>query len=417
MDVQRAGVRKRKQRSAAAAAGAGVLVLLLLAVGLSLASRPAAVDGGAIWSGTVTRGELVHEITAAGTLVAPELRAVTNRSEGVVERIRVLPGQSVEPDDVLLDMSSPQLEEDLVNARWDLSAAEAEADLARGDLENTRLDIVAKLADAEAEYTSAKLELDAQQELSEQRIASKIDVERARVRADEWLKRLDAERARLEGQDRYRKAKLQAADAKVAQSREKVKRLETRVADLHIRAGLSGVVQEVNVQEGEKVAAGEAVARIVNPEHLIARVGVSERDAGLVKNGLPVHLELGRDRLEGVVTRVDPAVRDRLVTVDVALSSKTLHGLRPDLSVTARIELERVEDALILDRPAGLRDGAHEIELFRLSRSGSTAERVTVEIGRASARQVEILEGLDVGDHVILADLSDWQSHEEIRIR
>jgi multidrug efflux pump subunit AcrA (membrane-fusion protein) len=176
-------------------------------------------------------------------------------------------------------------------------------------------------------------------------------------------------------------------------------------------------VQTIDVEEGERVVAGKQVARIVNPDNLIARVRVSERDAALVQVGQAARLELGRKTLEGEVTRVEPAVRDRLVTVDIALKGEGHTGLRPDLSVTARIEIDRAPETLVLDRPAGLRDDQTSANLFRLAGAGNRAERVSVEIGRTSSRQVQIASGLNAGDRVILADMTEWLDEPEIRIR
>lgn len=415
MDVRRPDASKRHRLRLAAYAGAALGCVLLAALGVSLAGRPPAVDGDGLWSGRVTRAELVHEISAAGSLVATELRAVTNRSDGVVERIHVLPGHAVVPDDVLIEMSSPQLEDELAAARWDLARARAEETLLQFELESEYLNRDVAVANAEADYTSARLDLEATEELGA--AASEIEKERARLAAEQLAKRLEAERRRLARFDDYQAAQQAAAEAQLAQLEQQVARLQTRVDELSVRAGLEGVVQEINVEEGERLNAGQAVARVVNPKHLIARVGVSERDAARVRLDMPVRLEVGRDTLKGTVTRIDPTVRDRLVTVDVALEPGAPESLRPDLSVTARIELERVDDTLVLDRPVSLRDENETLALFRLDEDGDRAERVTVEVGRASARQVEIVDGLAVGDRVILADMSDWQEEPEVRIR
>src|SRR5690606_10621497 len=275
-----------------AAAAAGVFIALM-ATAWALANRPPAIERDDIWTARVSRGELVHEVSASGTLVALELRAVTNRSEGVVEAISVLPGHTVEPDDVLIEMSSPALEEELADTRWQLAAAEAEQKLAEMESENRYLDIVAQLASAEAEYTTARLELEAHEELREEQITAELEIERARLKAQQLQKRMEAERARLASYSGYREAQDESQRSKVAQLREKVARLESRVDDLSVRARMHGVVQEINVEEGERLSQGHAVARIVNPSRLIARIGVSERDAALVETGLPVRLELG----------------------------------------------------------------------------------------------------------------------------
>lgn len=417
MDIKLPDPQKRRRARLIAAIAASVGFIALLATAWALANRPPAIDRDDVWTARVTRGELVHEISASGTLVALELRAVTNRSEGVVEAIHVLPGHVVKPDDVLIEMSSPALEEELVDARWQLAAAEAERKLSEMESENRYLDIVAQLASAEAEYTTARLELEAHEELGDERITPELEIERVRLRVQQLERRMEAERARLASYSGYRQAQEDAQRSKVEQLRDKVARLESRVADLAVRAGMHGVVQEVDAKEGERLQAGHAVARIVNPGRLIARIGVSERDAALVEDGLPVRLEVGREIVVGHVTRIDPTVRDRLVTVDVTLDDTGRAQLRPDLSVLARVELQRVDDVLVLDRPVGLRGAYETLELFRLRSGGDRAERVTVETGRASARQVEIVSGLDEDDVVIIADLSEWAEQPVLRIR
>lgn len=415
MDVQRPASNKRRNRRIAAGTAAVLALVGLTAVAVSLAQRPPGVDGDALWSARVERGEFVHEISASGTLVAPEIRAITNRSDGVVERIVVLPGQAVGPDDVLVELSSPQIQNDLEDARYELEAAEAEERLRQAQAADTALDMRASVASAEAEYTSAQLESEAKTAGGDQ-IASAIEIEQARIRAEQLHERLEAEQAKLDRYPETRAAEDAAAEAKLAQQRQKVMRLQRQADDLSVRAGMAGVVQEVNVQAGARATAGTDIARIVNPKLLIARVRVSERDEHRVEIGQPVRLEIGRETVDGRVTRIDPTVRDRLVTVDVELVGEPKITLRPDTSVTARIELERVPDTLLLDRPVQLRDEDETISLFRLI-DGDRAERVRVEVGRASPRQVEILSGLEPGDQVILADMSEWVDEPVVRIR
>ncbi len=417
MDIQRKSGRQRRLLGFAYPVLALAAVGLLILTAWSLQSRPPAIDSDRIWTGTVTRGELLREVTAAGSLVAPELRAVTNRNEGVIERILVLPGEPVRADTVLLRMSSPALEDDLAAMRWDLVQAEAEEALRAVETENRHLDLVAQVAAAESEYLSIKLELEAQQALGERQVFSAIEVERTRLRAEQLGRRLEAEKARLASYFKNREVEAQASNARLSRLREQVQRLETRVIGLDVIAGVDGVVQEINVEEGERLPTGHAVARVVNLSRLIARVRVAERDAANVMVGMPVRLELGRRVETGEVIRIDPTVRDRTVSMDVALIGDDPQGLRPDLSVTARIQLERVAEAMVLDRPAGLSGEYETLALFRLNGAGDRAERRAVEVGRVSNRQVEILSGLDPGDQVILADLSEWADELVLRIR
>ena len=417
MDIQRPATNKKRNRRLASIGGVVVALGALTYLAVSLASRPVGVDGDVLWSEAVARGEFVHEVAANGSLIAPEIRAITNRSEGVVERIVVLPGHVVGPDDVLVELSSPTLKDNLEDARFELDAAEAEEKLRQAQADDKLLDMRANVANADADYTSARLESEANDALGESNIVSAIEIERARIRAQQLLERLEAERAKLARYPETRAAEDAAAEAKLAQQRQKVARLEEQADDLFVRAGMSGVVREVNVEAGERVTAGSDIARIVNPELLIARVSVSERDADRVEIGQDVRLEIGRDVVAGKVTRIDPTVRDRVVAVDVDLVGAATNSFRPDVGVTARIELDRVADTLLLGKPAGMRDEQESIALFRLLGDGDRAERVIVEIGRASARQVEILSGLEPGDEIILADMTEWIDEPIVRIR
>lgn len=416
MDIQRPGGRQRRHRKLVLAAAVGVAALLLVAFAFAVAGRPPGVDGSLVWSGEVQQAGFIHEITAAGSLYAPELRSVTNRSEGIVELVHVLPGHVVQPDDVLLELSSTTLRDELLKTRSSLDAAEAEEQLRQAKAEEEFLNLQVNLAGIETDYKDAQFQNEAQQKLLEVSATSELEVRRAAMRVEQEKRRFDAARAQFEHYPRTRAAQDAAATAKLTQQRRDVARLEEQVADLKVRAGLSGVVQSVQVEAGKRVGAGTEVARIVNAGNLIARVRVSERDAALVEVGQPARLEIGRQTLQGTVTRVEPTVQDRLVVVDIALDGEGHQGLRPDLSVTARIEIARVADALVLDRPAALRDDAKSVRLFRMD-GNDRATRVDVEVGRLSTRQIEIRSGLKAGDRVILADMTEWAEEPRIRIR
>lgn len=395
----------------------GAIVLILTLTAWTMLDRPPSVSGERLWYGTAEHGEMIREVAASGTLIAPRIRAVTNRNAGVVEEVLVLPGDRVNAGDVLIVMSSPDLEEELTTARWDLAAAEAEEAVQEVEAENRQLDIVAQLAAAEAEYTGALLELQAQEELSEAQVYSAIELERSKLRVEQLQRRLDAERARMERSPQYRSAQNAATQARLSRQREKVAHLEALVEHLHVRAGTAGVIQEVNVTEGERLTAGELVARIVDPSHLIARLRVPEREAAAILPGLPVRLELGRQRIAGEVIRIDPTARERHIDIDVALIEDELPPLRPDQSITGRIELERLEDVVRVPRPPAARQEDQLMELFVVDPHEREARRVSVKIGRLSTREAEVRSGLSAGDRIILADMSEYEESEIIRIR
>ncbi|MBL37332.1 MAG: hypothetical protein CMP07_02870 [Xanthomonadales bacterium] len=418
MDIQRKVSNTQRRKRTVLLAGIGGAFLALVAGAVWMGQRPPAIDGDSIWTGEVTRGELVHEVVAPGRLVATDVRAVTNSSSGVVEQLMVLPGDRVEAGDVLLVMTSPGIDEDLAAARWELAGTRADQALARVESQNRLLDLEAQVASAEADYTSTKMELEAQEQLGEGQVFSALEVQRTRLKAAQLEKRMLAERARLDRYDEVQKAEREAAEAQLAAIKDRVARLKALREDLNVKASMSGVVLEITPEEGEQLAAGTAVARLVNPDRLIARVSVDERSAASVQPDLPVSLELGRKRLTGEVLRVDPGVENRLVKVDVALPDDTGDlDLRPDLSVNARIELDRIDDTLKVDRPARMPESPGSVQLFRLDADGTRASRVEVELGRASMREVEIIRGLQPGNRIILADMSGWLDEERIRIR
>ena len=417
MDIQRPATNKRRNRGIALIGAAVTAFILLTALAVSFARRPPGVDRDLVFDGEVARGEFIHEVTAAGSLYAPEIRSVTNQSDGVVEVIHVLAGQVVAPDDVLMELSSPSLQQELADAEAEVGSGLAEERLRVANAEDKHLSLQSELADAVGTYEEAKLNADAQTMLQEENATTLINLTSAVNRAEQARRRMEIAQQKVDSYPETRAAEDAKAAATLDQQRRKLERLQERVRDLHVRADVAGVVQEVAVEVGQRLGNGTEVARVVNPEILIARVSVSERDAALVEIDQHVRLEMGRDTTEGKVMRIDPAVSERLVTVDVALTGETERQLRPDLTVTARIVIDRVPETLVLDRPAGLRDDAEKVELFRLDRDGNRASRVSVGIGRISARSVEIVSGLEAGDRVILADMTEWIEETEVRIR
>jgi multidrug efflux pump subunit AcrA (membrane-fusion protein) len=417
MDIQRPATNKRRNRNIALIAGAAAGFILLTVLAMKFAGRPPGVDGDLVFSGEVTRGEFIHEVTAAGSLYAPEIRSVTNQSEGVVEIIHVLAGHVVKADDVLMVLSSPTLQQELADAEAELEAKLAEERLRVAKAEDEHLNLQSGLADAVGQFEEAQLSANAQRMLEAENATDRLSLTSAINRAEQAERRVEIAQVKVDNYPDRRAAEDSQAAATLDQVRRKLDRLHERVRDLEVRAGVAGVVQEVAVEVGQRLSNGTEVARVLNPELLIARVRVSERDAPLVELGQKVRLEMGRDTTEGVVQRIDPAVSERLVTVDVALTGESTRQLRNELSVTARIVIDRVPDTLVVDRPAGLRDDAEKVELFRLDRDGNQASRVSVEIGRISARSVEIVGGLEAGDRIILADMTEWIEELEIRIR
>jgi len=289
--------------------------------------------------------------------------------------------------------------------------------LRAANAKDKELNLQSQLADAVGQYELAVIEANSQRALADAEASTERDLQSAVNREDQARRRMEIAQAQLDRFPITLEAENRQNQTKIERARRKVERLRERVAELDVRAGFAGVIQKIDVEEGKRLGTGSEVARILNPDNLIARVRVSERDAALVQEGQSVRLEMGRQTLQGHVTRVEPTVKDRLVTVDVALDDHNHKGLRPDLTVTARIEIARSAETLVLERPAGMRDDQTSVALFKYDESGDYATRVDVEIARVSSRHVEVASGLRTGDRVILAELQEFAEEPEIRIR
>ncbi len=417
MDVVRTGVveSKRRRRWFIAAAGVSAVVLVTVAVA-NLDPAAPGVDRDTVWIGTVERGTLVREVRGHGTLVPVNLRFVQAQTAGRVDMIFVDPGARVAADDVLLELTDPEVERSAVDAESALRRAEAELESLRVTLLSIALDQRAEAAAVEAEYVRATLQAEADRELSEKGLISDIHRRSSEALAEALATRREIEVQRLEMTARGNQALLDAKQAEVEQQRA-LHRLRARQLDaLSVRAGIDGVVQEVPVEIGQQVTAGTMLARVAEPTRLEAELRVPATRARDVRPGLSVSVDTRNGLTAGTVTRVDPSVREGTVTVEVRLEGPLPDGARPDLAVDGTIEIERLHDVLYVGRPVQSQEHA-TVGLYRLEPDGDHASRVQVELGKASVDTIEILRGLEEGERVILSDSSRWDDHDRIRLR
>ena len=183
-----------------------------------------------------------------------------------------------------------------------------------------------------------------------------------------------------------------------------------------MRAGLTGMLQLVPVEEGQQVAPGTNLARVANPGRLKAEIKIAETQAKDLQIGQKATIDTRNGFIAGRVARIDPSVQNGTRTVDVSLDDALPNGAVPDLTVDGTIELERLDDVLYIGRPA-LGQDQSTVGLFKLDPTGETATRVQVRLGRSSVNTVEIVSGLDVGDRVILSDMSAWDGFDRVRLR
>jgi HlyD family secretion protein len=401
--------------------GGGLTMLGLLALGLTRL-QPAApsVEKSSIWCDTVKRGEMLREVRGDGVLVPEDIRWIPSLDAGRVERIVVLPGALVQADTVLVELSNPDVEQAAFDAEWQLKGAEADLANLRVTLKSQHLTQQAGVASAQANYANASMDLEVNEELAKSHLVAALTVKQSKIKRDELAKLLDVEQARLRLDDDAAQAQLAVQDARVAQLRAQLDLKRRQVRGLKVCAGMNGVLQRLGdstspLQEGQQVAAGALLARVADPARLKAAIRIAETQAKDVQPGQAARIDTRNGVIPGHVTRVDPAVDNGTVTVDVALDAALPKGARPDLSVEGTIELERLTNALYVGRPVQAQSETN-LALFKLLDQGRAAVRVPVQLGRSSVTTVEILGGLQPGDRVILSDMSQWDGYPRVRL-
>ena len=418
MDIVRTGqAQKRRKRNALIVAGALVAVALIT-LGLSRL-KPAAptVERQTVWIDTVQRGSMLRQVRGSGTLVPIDsaVRFISAQVEGRIERIPSLPGVTVTPDTVLMDMSNPEVEQNAAEALAQLKAAQADANNLRAQLATQLLNQQSQVSSAKSNSAQADLQAEANKKLAADGLIPDLTLKLSLLKADELRKQVAIEENKF-------KQNQASASAQEASQQSKVDQLATlndlrkhQIESLRVKAGLAGVLQEVPVQVGQRVTAGTTLARVARPDQLKAQLRIPETQAKDVRPGQRASVDTRNGIAAGVVARVAPSVQDGTVLVDVTLEGPLPQGARTDLSVDGTIEIERLENVLYVGRPA-FGQAQSKVEIFKLIDGGKEAKRVPVMLGRSSVNTIEIVNGLSPGDQVILSDTSAQDGFEVIRL-
>jgi HlyD family secretion protein len=416
VDIARPDLPLTRRRRRLILGGAALLALIALSVAVSRL-QPAApiVERAAVWIDTVKRGPFVREVRGTGTLVPEDLRWIPAVADGRVERILLHPGARVEADTVILELSNPDLDQAVQNAALQLRSAEAQLATRRTELESALLATEAFVAQSESDAREARLDAEAEQQLSARGLTSAITLRTKTTRAENLAARATLERQRLEMQRRSLPSQLAIPQTDVDRQRAALRLTQAQRDGLQVRAGVAGVLQQVAVELGARVGPGANLARVVDPTRLKAELKIPETQAKDVQLGQRAAIDTRAGVVAGRVSRIDPAATGGTVTVDVALEGALPKGARPDLTVDGTIELERLADVVFVGRPAVGEEGA-TIQLFRLDGTGH-ARRVPVTLGRVSASAVEVRTGLSSGDQVILSDMSQWDGVDRVRLK
>ena len=387
-----------------------------LTIGVSrLKPAPPSVERSAVSIDTVHRGEMLREVRGIGTLVPVDVRWIPAQSSARVDKIVLQSGAMVRPESIILELSDPQLELDATNAEYAYKAAQA-------DLANLKVQLASSLmaqkstaADIESDYQQAKMQADVDKQLSEEGIQAALTAKKSAVIAEQLAIKEGLVQQQLKIADDAAKAQVAAQEAHLEQQRVLYELKKRQLEALHVRAGLNGVLSAVSVEVGQQVTPGTNLVRVADPSHLKATVQIPETQAKDVAIGQKTTIDTHNGTADGHVTRVDAAVVNGTVAVDVSFDSSLPLGVRPDLSVDGTIELERLPNILYVGRPVQGQPNS-TIGLFQVVNGGVEAVRVKVELGRTSVNSVEVLDGLKIGDQVILSDMSAWDSYDRIRL-
>ena len=417
MDIARPSNARQKRIRQIAYAAAALVLVGLITLGLSRL-KPAApsVEGGTVWRDTVKRGSMLRQVRGIGTLVPEDIRWIPSTTQGRVERIQIRPGTPVKADSIIIELTNPQLEQELHDAELKVKAQEASLANLRVQLQNDQLQQRASAATIEAEYNKAKTTFEMKEALAKDQLVSALDLKQAKVDAEQLAIRNDIAKQQLASATESTQAKLAVQQSDLDQVRAILQLKRRQYDELRVRPGFAGMLQLVPVEVGQQVGPGANLARVSNPGRLKAELKIAETQAKDIQIGQVASIDTRAGVVDGHVIRIDPSVQHGTRTVDVSLPETLPKGAVPDLSVDGTIELERLNDVLYVGRPAFGQEQS-TVGLFKVDSDGSGANRVQVKLGRSSVNNIEVLSGLKVGDTVILSDMSAWDAFDRVRLK
>ena len=420
MDIARPDIRRKKRRRQILLIVVGAIALVLVTVGLSRLGPALPTIDGPAFTDTVKRGEMLCEVRGNGTLVPEEIRWITATSPGRVEKILLLPGVTVELDTILVELSNPELEQATFEAESQWHAAEAQLEKLKVQLDSERLTQQSLIASLKSDLAQARIEAEADEDLLKDGLVPALVAKRTRSRANELRDRHELEQERLKISAKSTLAQLRVQDAEVERLRKQWELKKRQMEALKVRAGIPGVLQRLGderpLQVGQQVLIGATLARIANPAKLKAEIRVAETQARDIQFDQRAVIDTRNGTVPGHVVRIDPAAVNGTVTIDIALDAPPPRGARPDLGVDGTITLEHLADVLHVGRPVnGQADSL--VGLFKIVDGGRRAVRVQAKLGRTSVSRVEVKEGLAEGDQIILSDMSQYDGHEQVRLR
>lgn len=417
MDIARPEAKRKKRIRRSIYVGAALLLAVLVTAALARL-KPAApsVDRSTVWTDTVKRGPMLREVRGLGTLVPETVWVIPAATDGRVEKRYLLPGTPAKANTVILELSNPELQQAALDAQYQLKGAEASYEQTKAQLQNQLMDKRTQAAAISSQYRTAEMEKESFERLGKLGLKADLDVRTAEVQAEELAKQNDLAQQEVKTFEDSITAQLAVQQANIDQKRALYELKRSQVEQLHVRSGVDGVLQELDVDVGQRVAQGTPLAKVSQPTQLKAALQIAETQAKDVQIGQKASIDTHNGVIPGHVMRIDPSVLNGTRTVDVKLDGALPQGAVPDLSVEGTVEIERLADVLYVGRPVH-GDADSTIGLFKLTNGGKEAVRVPVELGRASVNTVEIRRGLQVGDQVILSDMSAWDNDDRVELK
>jgi HlyD family secretion protein len=418
MDIQRKGVARKKRIRLIIYTIIAIICAVAVTLGLSrLKPAPPGVDRSTVWLDTVKRGPMDVDVHGLGTLVPEQIQFISAVTDGHVVKRFLLPGVKVKPDTVLLQLANPQLQQETQNAQWTLKADQADLESLKSTLNNSLLNEKSTLTNLQAEYQQAKMQADVDEKLAAKGITAQLTADLSHSRAEGLASQVAIETKRVQTLAASFQTQIAAQQAKVQQDQALYNLKASQLSDLTVRAGYNGTLTDIPVEVGQEVTPGTTLAKVVDPTKLKAQLQIAETQAKDVQLGQSASIDTHNGIISGTVERIDPAVVNGTVTVDVALEGRLPEGARPDLSVDGTVLISHLGDSTLhVGRPA-FGQSYSTVGLFMLVDGGKEAVRTQVKLGEASVNEVQILRGLNVGDQVILSDMSRWDAFDRIRLQ
>jgi HlyD family secretion protein len=417
MDIARPEDKRKKRIRRYIYVGAALAVVILITAALSRL-KPAApsVDRSTVWTDTVKRGPMLREVRGLGTLVSETVWVIPAATDGRVEKRYLLPGTPAKASTVILDLSNPQLEQEALDAQYQLKGAHASLEQTKAQLQNQLMDKRTQAAAISSQYRTAEMQSESFERLGKLGLKADLDVRTSEVQAEELAKQNDLAQQEVQTFENSITPQLAVQQANIDQKRALYELKISQVEQLHVRAGFDGILQELDVDVGQRVAQGTALAKVSQPTELKAALQIAETQAKDIEIGQKASIDTHNGVIPGHVMRTDPSVVNGTRTVDVKLDGALPQGAVPDLSVEGTIEIERLADVLYVGRPVH-GDANSTVGLFKLVDDGKEAVRVPVVLGRTSVNSVEIRKGLVVGDQVILSDMSASDNFDRVELK